>query len=444
MAEGWNFLVAMFQGGGNIPKILPIVGRLVSLGHRVRVLVGPGVRPSRLPVSEQLSRSVRATGAHLVRLQEPDIHPFDAASAAHNLAFPWTPTRLRPLGRRARARLWFPLWFPHWAHEVAAELRCEPADVLVADYVLVGALVAAEAVGIPTAALVHTVYPRPLPGRPPYGSGWMPAVGPVGRIRDATGTFVLNRLYATYALPALNLARTPLGLPPLRWYFAQFDRLGRVIVLTSPHFDFPARELPPNVRLVGTPRGEMAPAPSVPPWCEEGPRPRILVSLSTQDQGQAQLMARILPALAGLPLHAVVTLGPALPPSWFTPPPNVRLETFVPHAAILPYVDAMVTQCGLGTVMKALGHGVPLICMPLAGDQRDNAARVAARGAGIWIPLDTPLGRIQEAIQRVVMDPAYRCAARQIAARIAGEDAVQGAVDEIVSLAEMRPESGAR
>ena len=59
-------------------------------------------------------------------------------------------------------------------------------------------------------------------------------------------------------------------------------------------------------------------------------------------------MERILAALAELPVRAIVTLGPALVASEFTPPPNVILETFVPHAAVLPHVDTMVTQCGLG------------------------------------------------------------------------------------------------
>jgi UDP:flavonoid glycosyltransferase YjiC (YdhE family) len=153
-------------------------------------------------------------------------------------------------------------------------------------------------------------------------------------------------------------------------------------------------------------------------------------------------MERILIALAGLPVRAVVTLGPALAASQFTPPPNVILETFIPHAAVLPHVDAMVTQCGLGTLMKALMHGVPLVCIPPVGDQPDNAARVSARGAGLRVPADAPPTRIREAIQRVVTDPAFRQAAHQLAARMAGEDAVQAAVDEIVSLAEKRSERG--
>ena len=121
------------------------------------------------------------------------------------------------------------------------------------------------------------------------------------------------------------------------------------------------------------------------------------------------------------------------------PPPNVILDTFVPHTAVLPHVDAMVTQFGLGTVMKALAHGVPLVCIPVVGDQSDNAARVVARGAGLRVPADAPPGRIREAIERVVTDPSFRQAAQQLATKRAGEDPVQAAVDEIVSLMEKRP-----
>jgi hypothetical protein len=41
MTDGRHVLMAMFQGGGNIPLLLPIVTRLVARGHRVRVLWFP-------------------------------------------------------------------------------------------------------------------------------------------------------------------------------------------------------------------------------------------------------------------------------------------------------------------------------------------------------------------------------------------------------------------
>jgi len=119
MTERRHLLMAMFQGGGNIPQLLPIVARLVARGHRVRVLVGPGVRRARLPVSASLWQSLQATGAEIMRLREPDVHPWDAAPSAQGLCCGWTPKAFRSVEQEALAQL----WLPHWAHEVVAELR---------------------------------------------------------------------------------------------------------------------------------------------------------------------------------------------------------------------------------------------------------------------------------------------------------------------------------
>jgi hypothetical protein len=89
-----RFLFAMFQGGGNIPQILPIVARLVARGHAVRVLAGPGVRANRLPVSARFRERVAASGATLVPFPEPTTHPLDEAPPPRWLARGWTPQRL--------------------------------------------------------------------------------------------------------------------------------------------------------------------------------------------------------------------------------------------------------------------------------------------------------------------------------------------------------------
>ena len=424
-----RLLVAMFQGGGNVPLLLPIVTRLATLGYPVRYMVGAGVRSSRLPISEHLCRSLRATGGDVISVREPEIHPLDVAPGTRGVVAGWVPKSFRAVAAEALAAR----WIPHWAHEVASVLAQDPADALIADFVLVGALVAAESARVPSVALVHTVYPRPVRGRPPYGPGWQPAVGIVGRLRDAAGAFISNRIQGRDALPCLNLARSRLGLRPLRCYFEQFDGASRVVVLTSPKFDPPAG-FPLNVRFVGTPLGEDVPPSPLPTACQNDGRPLVLVSLSTLDQGQATLMESILVALGSLPVRALVTLGPALAAARFTAPPNVMLETFVPHGSVLPRATAVITQCGLGTVMKALAHGVPLVCIPLVGDQADNAARIEALGAGVRLPSDADPSRIRKAIEQVLTDRRFRTAAQRFADAVAGEDPVQAAVDEIQSV----------
>jgi len=94
-----------------------------------------------------------------------------------------------------------------------------------------------------------------------------------------------------------------------------------------------------------------------------------------------------------------------------------------------------VTQYGTGTLAKGLIYGVPLICVPLLGDQPDNAARVVARDAGIQISNDAQPNRIGAAIRRVLSDRRFRTAAQRFGAAMALDgDAVGNAVRAIESI----------
>jgi len=146
-------------------------------------------------------------------------------------------------------------------------------------------------------------------------------------------------------------------------------------------------------------------------------------------------MQRILTALSTLPVRALVTLGPALDADEFRAPPNVQIEMFVPHAAVLPEVAVMVTQCGLSSVMKALTYGVPLVCVPLIADQPDNAARVVAHDAGVRLASDASPEQIGQAIQRVVTEAHFRVGARRLSELLATEDGAQAATAEIEAMA---------
>jgi UDP:flavonoid glycosyltransferase YjiC (YdhE family) len=349
MTGSARILFAMFQGGGNIPLIMPVAARLVARGHQVRITASAGVRQSRMPVSPAFLERIRAAGATLVPFPDPEVHPMDHAPRPRGLIGGWVPKTFRSVPLEAQATL----WAPAWAEQLSAELRKAPPDVVVIDFVLLGAIAAAEANGTPAIVLMHNVLSRPLPGVPPYGPGFLPAHGPVGRLRDAVGRAIVNIVHIRNDGPPLNRARALLGLPPLDSPFEQYDRADRVLVLTSRAFDYQARCLPANVRHVGTPLDDVGSPPWSLPWPADDARPLVLASLSTLEQGQAAVMQRVVQALAPLAVRALVTLGPVLDPAQFKAPSNVRLEAFVPHSAVLPYAKAMVTQCGLGTLTKA-------------------------------------------------------------------------------------------
>ena len=426
-----RFLFVMFQGGGNIPPILAVAQQLVAHGHDVRILAGPGLQPGRppRPPSAAFLEGVRTIGATLVPFHQAQ-DPFARLPPAQGLLWGWTPRAFAVnvfLARRFLAA-------PVWADNVQGALTRHPTDVVVADFHLVGALAAAEAAGVPAAALVHHPHIRPTPGVPPFGPGWRPARGLVGRLRDSLGHAMVKRLYRRDGIRALNQARQQRGLPPLRLPFQQYDAAVRVLILTSPAFDYRPRSLPSNVRYVGMPFEDSGTAAWESPWPAADERPLVLVSFSTAPQGQTDLLRRPLTALATLPVRGLVTLGPALAADAFAPPPNVVVTEFVPHARVFPHVAAIVSQCGHGTVMKALAHGIPLVCLPLFGDQPEVAARVVHAGAGVRLSRDAPSTHIHTAIQRVLWEPKFRAGAQRLATMMAREDGVKTAVEELESV----------
>jgi UDP:flavonoid glycosyltransferase YjiC (YdhE family) len=418
----------MFEGGGNIPLILPISRRLVERGHHVRILAGPTAWAARRPVSARFHERIAATGAGMVPFRASPLDPVDGLMRLRVLVRGWTPWPIAGL----RGHLQVYRWARSWSGHVVAELRRAPTDALVADQLVHGAFAAGEASGVPTVALVHGIYKhRPAPGLPPYGAGLLPGRGLWGALRDTMYTAATERMYRRNALPCLNGARQQLGLQPLRSAFHQYDRIQRVLVLNSTTFDFPAHRLPANVRYVGTPFDDQQAGVWRSPWAASDPRPLVLASLSTLPQGQGRLMQHVLAALETLPVRALVTLGPSLDPAEFHPRANVVVERFVPHSAVLPASAALVSQCGIGTVMKGLAHGVPLICVPLRADQFDNAARVVARGAGLRLPAETSPEQIRTAIQPVLGETRFRAGARRMAEGLAGENGVETAADEL-------------
>ncbi len=154
-------------------------------------------------------------------------------------------------------------------------------------------------------------------------------------------------------------------------------------VVAAPEEFEPRLSRPPNVRFVG-------PILDGPPLMKEPDRapalpsaePTVVVSFSTSHQGQLPVLQRFVSALESLPARAIVTTGPAIDPASLPTTANAQVVRFVPHDRLLPHASLVVTHAGLGTVMMALAHGVPMLCAPLGRDQFFNASRVEALGVG--------------------------------------------------------------
>lgn len=91
-------------------------------------------------------------------------------------------------------------------------------------------------------------------------------------------------------------------------------------------------------------------------------------------------------------------------------PQNVIIADWIPQNDLLanPYIDLLVTHCGSNSQFEALYHGVPMVGLPAFGDQFYNAKRIAHKGFGLHLDLDTsdPLDLLS-AMEKVINNPIY-------------------------------------
>ena len=285
------FLFSMFEGGGNVPLITPVVAAMVERGHDVAVIAGPNIRrpgvglPSdrfldRLAGTERGSshcstgRSIRSRGT--------------SAKAAILGRSPSTLLGANDVGRTAR-------WSPAWATGVAAEIERRRPHVLVCDFFLLGALAAGERADVRTAALVHNSSVNwPLPNLPLPPPGRLPMRGPIGRVRDRAWAATYDHVARREGLRFINDARSARGLRPLRRPHEQVERAARVLVMANRAFGFRCASRCPRTCATSARSRFVAGDERWRPTDDDERRPLVLVSLSTLPQGQGPAMQRVL------------------------------------------------------------------------------------------------------------------------------------------------------
>jgi UDP:flavonoid glycosyltransferase YjiC (YdhE family) len=302
----------------------------------------------------------------------------------------------------------------HWrettAREMVADLlalaeRWRP-DLFVREGSEFGACLAAERLGLPHAT-AGALWFRPQ----------TPLMAPLNTVRSELG--LTPDLPGTQIYPYLALAPMP------------------------PSWVAPNEEPPPTVHFVRQDSRDSASAGEVQPWrADRAPgRPLVHATLGTTEANRTPgLYEAILNGLRDEPIDLVVAVGEHLDPTAFGPQPaNVRIERHVDHGALLPRCDVVVAHGGFGTIMGCLGAGVPMVVVPIQGDQPRNAQRCADLGVGRAVgPEERTPEAIRAAVETVLAEPSYRETAMRLRDEINALPGMDRAVELLEHLAKDR------
>lgn len=416
-----RFLLTTWEGGGNVSPVLEVTRKLIARGHQVRVMSEECNRPES-EAAGALFRSWDRAPSRKDRTPETQQYRDWAATTPQEGLL----TVIRDVWCGPSAA---------YALDVIDELHRAPADLVVTCEALFGVMAGCESIGQRFATLCPNISLAPLPGIPPLGPGLPPARNDEERALHAEIANGAVQLFDS-GLPALNAARSVLGLAPLRHLLDQLKPAVIELLATSQAFDFPADHLPDKIRYVGPQIGDPKWAQSwVSPWPASDTRPLVTVGFSTTFQNHANVLQKVIDALALLPVKVLVTLGGSIHASDLRGTDNSVLVTSAPHSRVMGQSAVVITHGGHGTVMQALLKRVPVLVIPHGRDQNDNAVRITERGAGLSLMPDATIEAIRHACQRLLEESAFKTAAQRLGNQVAFDAENSTVVEELEAAA---------
>ena len=221
---------------------------------------------------------------------------------------------------------------------------------------------------------------------------------------------------SAYFAAAIGSALTDAGLP---------DAVDRV--LAAPYLDI----CPPSLRGAQpepwTDIRQLRPSPGevLPddPPLDLGRLPHedtVYVTLGTIMNDAPQVLRAIVQGAGRRDVNLVVTTGPGVDASVLGElPASVVSAPYLPQAAVLPHCAAVVSHAGAGTMLGAICHGLPQLCVPQGTDQPFNTEALLPTGAALALqPAEVTADAVHEALGLLLEDGSYRAAAQSLRAEV--------------------------
>jgi MGT family glycosyltransferase len=408
-----NFLFTVWPFPGHVHPNMAIARALRERGHEAAFYTGASVRAT-----------LEAEGIGCFPFCKLDEARVEATALALDaLSLQWWRARRG----KALLRGWLLETIEAQLKDLAAVLPVWMPDAIVCDPAMWGPLlVLQETARIPLAIMSYVgACMLPGPDGPILGLPLPRARGQLARLSRRMLRHLMN-LAAADMRRAANRVRAHNGLPCIGTTVTEFaGQMPLYLVPSIPAFDRDRRDLPRSVHYVGPCHWDKPGGQPAAPWLADLKQDCAVVYVTegTSHSKPPLLLRAALEGLSSLPIRVIATTGNRRDPAKLDLdpiPPNARVEQWVPHSDLLPHTDVVVTTGGTGTVLGALSAGVPLVVVPTAWDQPENAWRVAEAGAGIRLPPSqcTP-ERLRAAVHRVLTDQSFRRNALRLAADFA-------------------------
>jgi UDP:flavonoid glycosyltransferase YjiC (YdhE family) len=362
-----RILFASWPGHGHLLPMLPLVRAAERAGHEVLVTSGPDLAD----LTRGLGLDFRASGMTMAEVyaQVPDVGPIDALPEEEKVRF----AARHVFGPGAVSR----------ALDLLAIVPAWQPDVVVHDTLELGGPVAAEAFGVPH--LTH---------------GYGPMLPENAALVTAVGTFVEEAdvpdpALDAFAAPYLDICPPGLGgVTPEPW---------KDVVTLRPSAGEAARDDDLRQALDALPHDHT-----------------VYVTLGTVMNHAPHVFRAVLDGCSTMPVNVVVTTGPGSNPTAVEAAgPAVLARSWLPQTEVLPHCRTVVSHAGAGTMLGALCHGLPQLCLPQGTDQPLNAASLAPTGAALVLaPEQVTAEAVEDAVRRLLDDPSYAAAAASLRDRI--------------------------
>jgi UDP:flavonoid glycosyltransferase YjiC (YdhE family) len=347
-------LFSAWPGYGHLLPMVPLARAAQRAGHQVLVTTGPELAD----VTRGFGLDFRPTGMTVdeVYAAAPTDVSVDTLPPGQKLAF----AARYVFGPGALSRAIdlldiVPAWQP---------------DLIVHDTIELGSPIAAETFGVP-----HVTH------------GFGPMAPETADLVTAIGAFVEE---ADIPDPALDAFGAP---------YLDVSPPGLARVTTEPWKD--VRPLRPSA---GEANGDLRPALADLPYDDT-----VYLTLGTVPNGSSSVFRSVLDGCDHLPVNVVLTTGPKSDPESVARGHDAILaRRFVAQASVLPYCRAVVSHAGAGTMLGALCHGLPQLCLPQGTDQPLNTAALVPTGAALALePGEVTPDSVTDSLRRLLDDPSY-------------------------------------